>query len=68
MAAIEVICPECQQPAVKWFDFGGRKELYSYYHCDACDLSCAVQYGSDGRLLRQSAWVPEKSGTAVSLK
>ena len=60
MSRDEIMCPTCLKPAVKWFEFGGRQEPGGYYHCDECDRSCSVRYGTRGRAPQRSAWIVDK--------
>ena len=59
MSSHDIICPTCLAPATKWFEFGGRADPHTYYHCETCGRSCAVQQPREGRPGRRSAWVRE---------
>ena len=57
MSDHHVICPACQMPAVKWFDFGSAGDPHAFYRCESCRVSCAVQVGANGQPAYRSAWV-----------
>jgi hypothetical protein len=54
MPSDNITCPECLTPATPWFGFGGEADPHSYYHCDSCGRSCAVQHGQPGH---RTPWV-----------
>ena len=54
MPSDNITCPKCLLPATKWFEFGGEADPHSYYHCDSCGRSCAVQHRQPGH---RTPWV-----------